>query len=655
MKFTKKLTVTLTLVVVCLVLAIWATYAWFVLSSRPEVQRMETNVGANGSLEIALLNKETFEDPSLIRTTVGDSAVKQNVKESNLSWGNVIHLDYGYGLDEITLKPARLNVTKQWKEIKLEEIGQELAEAAEDASEDAEMVLQESLDDLAEVIKEEVLVVDQSMLKTAAFGIDGRIKVLEEETVSAIWDWDGFTYQVAGQRYGVRGIGTISHLTKQQTTMAQARSLAKAYTSAAARMAESTWSTYGGGIMDLMYRLYALDERTFTEEDVALVRAYTDALMETVEYVDAAMRYSLITYAAACIVEEPDFEGYCKGLLYQEDGYRNDTNNFALDAYLDWEAWERVHNDTLTVDWIYDCAENAVGVSYYFANDRSRKSLISVLDWVLPPDSAYLGDKLLEDPDAYASVAYENELLVKGGLMEQIARAVGNYSASTVWRDGIHVSMKTASPETWSGILVKMQTQLDEMKASTGGWTRNNLDDVYGFAVDLAFRCNEPSDLQLQTDAVLRTPDDSEYPATQGGGSYMIFSSDNMEEEQLINLMDTLRVAFVNDLGEVLGVAKPSMAGCYMNEYGEVHAPLYLYEHTLDENGKLTLDRIRKDAGIMALPQNTPMIVSVVVWLDGDHVDNGMVSDMAQQSMQGLMNLQFSSSADLVPSKQPIE
>jgi hypothetical protein len=49
------------------------------------------------------------------------------------------------------------------------------------------------------------------------------------------------------------------------------------------------------------------------------------------------------------------------------------------------------------------------------------------------------------------------------------------------------------------------------------------------------------------------------------------------------------------------------------------------------------------------------MIITVVVWMDGDSVDNSMVGQLAQQSMSGTMNLQFSSSADLVPSKQLID
>ena len=49
------------------------------------------------------------------------------------------------------------------------------------------------------------------------------------------------------------------------------------------------------------------------------------------------------------------------------------------------------------------------------------------------------------------------------------------------------------------------------------------------------------------------------------------------------------------------------------------------------------------------------MIVTAVVWLDGDRVGNQLVSDIFEHSMTGEMNLQFSSSANLIPSKQTLK
>ena len=64
--------------------------------------------------------------------------------------------------------------------------------------------------------------------------------------------------------------------------------------------------------------------------------------------------------------------------------------------------------------------------------------------------------------------------------------------------------------------------------------------------------------------------------------------------------------------------------------------------------GKLTIKEGTKSAELMTLTQNQATRLTVVVWLDGDTVDNSMVTNGAK-SLTGSMNLQFSSSADLVP------
>ena len=88
------------------------TYAWFVLSTAPEVKGMSTTVGSNGSLEIALLNDST--DTTKITSGVGDSssAPNKNVTDANITWGNIVDLSsdsYGLNADDMKLYPAALN------------------------------------------------------------------------------------------------------------------------------------------------------------------------------------------------------------------------------------------------------------------------------------------------------------------------------------------------------------------------------------------------------------------------------------------------------------------------------------------------------------------------------------------------------------------
>ena len=107
----KKIVKAVALLMICLTLLVTATYAWYTLSTAPVVNGVATQIGSNGSLEMALLNDTTFLDPSLIQNEVGDSAAINNFVTSNQTWGNIVDLtDASYGLQLIDLMPARLNV-----------------------------------------------------------------------------------------------------------------------------------------------------------------------------------------------------------------------------------------------------------------------------------------------------------------------------------------------------------------------------------------------------------------------------------------------------------------------------------------------------------------------------------------------------------------
>lgn len=85
-----------------------ASFAWLTISRSPEVTGVNTNIAANGNLEIALANGTTPPGES----KVGDSSAAegQNVPKANITWGNLVNLsDPSYGLERMTLRPAWLN------------------------------------------------------------------------------------------------------------------------------------------------------------------------------------------------------------------------------------------------------------------------------------------------------------------------------------------------------------------------------------------------------------------------------------------------------------------------------------------------------------------------------------------------------------------
>lgn len=607
MNLRKKIKVTLTLLLICLILLFSASYAWLSLALTPEVTDIETNVGANGSLEIALLSDKTYVDPQLIRTAVGGSGVVQDALTSNQFWGNVIELsDEGYGLGELSLRPARLNLT---------------------AGEDGNLLLSDS------------------MLRVAGFGFDGRISVLSEQTVSAVYGENAFTYYVANQRYGVRAIGTLSHITAQQTALASARTAAQSHTAAAARTVKNAWKDNGAAIMDILSARYAAGSDRFTAADVAVILDTAVKMQDALTYVDLALRQGMIGMAAAQMTDEPDFEQFRATVNNTDVPLSALTGSMTENVpggFNDWiEKLEQMQSSVLSV--VVGCNTMPGGGSW--------SQIEPLLDVLVDAEAAYMGQRILASESAFAELAQDNELTLApaSGVMAQIAEFAGNYSTFFRWTETANVEVITADPVE-TPHLIRVVDTLKNSTAATGGWTRANLDDTYGYVMDMAFRCNVDSDLLLQTVPALRVEENGDFPVTQGGGSYMRFTSEDMDTERLLRLMDTIRIGFLDDRNNLIGLAKLNTSNYEEQEEG-VFAPLYLYEHSLQENGSLiTGERRSEDAAILPLRKNSPSVVTVVVWLDGDHVDNSHVNALSEQSMTGVLNLQFASSADLKPS-----
>lgn len=155
-----KLTAALCMLLVSAIMMVSSTYAWFTLSTAPEVTNISTTVSGNGSLEIALMPNDGLVG-SIAKGTSGTDK-----KISNVSWGNIVELQDSYGLEGITLKPAMLDTT--------------------DAASLAEL------------------------LQIPVFGADGRIEKLDQATGWAKYDAgtgaDATFVKIDGSAYGVRAI-----------------------------------------------------------------------------------------------------------------------------------------------------------------------------------------------------------------------------------------------------------------------------------------------------------------------------------------------------------------------------------------------------------------------------------------------------------------
>ncbi len=608
----------LSLFLMSAVLMISTSYAWLVLSVAPEVTGITTNVAANGSLEIALLTTSTRQDMSTITSGVGQSLVN-NKTSANLTWGNLLDLhDESYGLSDIVLLPARLNLTPSGDGYKVE----------------------------------------AGMLSVPTYGYDGRIVDLTDNTVSAVKGAEGFTTALGVQDYGVRAVGTSDTLTAQASSLSMAKANVATYTNNARNSAISAMRDNGSNLLGLLIAHSTNAAGTYDDSDLKVIRNMVDDLEDAVSYIDNALRQGLIAVAASAIGDEDQF------ILIRD----MITSAESISALLENEAMDKVTGiPDAFMTWVTALEETANslnlasnGLDTMVDGDYTWDELKQVLNPLMNMDQVYVGEKLFNDMSA-------NELagLVGGtialtlapgsGVMADIADFTGNYE-SVFTAMGSNVTVSTASAQ--EAYLVLLYAGILDLSAADGGeeGAQVELSTTYGYALDLAFRTNAPtSNLLLQTSGVQRVYSDSGSVTTLGGGSYMEFSTqaENYTLSQMIQLMDAVRVGFLDDQGNLLGVAKLNTSNRTIVDQ-VVTAPLYLYEFTLSTDpeslGAMVMgERMKLDNTITELQQSTPKAITVLVWLDGDVVDNSMVAADAETSLTGTLNLQFASSADLVP------
>ena len=249
------------------------------------------------------------------------------------------------------------------------------------------------------------------------------------------------------------------------------------------------------------------------------------------------------------------------------------------------------------------------------------------------------------------------------GVFAYIATVVGNYSAAseiTISFKGLTVDDMPSTMVTTATVDPTLGIALQAVQAaSTSSGATITLSDTYGYMIDLAFRTNAVNSyLQLQTEGKQRVYSDSESAATQGAGSSMTFKAvTNAQGNSLLtddavkNLMKSIRVTFLDPNGNSSQLAVLDMSTAKATADG-IKADLKLGSYvdgnfvpvddddgTEEHNESITLAKLN---------QNQAQRLSVVVWLDGDTVDNGDVANAAQ-SITGSMNLQFSSSVELQP------
>lgn len=703
-----KLLSTVAMLLVASTLLVTSSYAWFVMSTAPEVTGIDTQVGANGALEIALRtgeNGDVYGD--FDENATGDSDV-----DANNTWGNLVNLgDAKYGLNQITLLPSRLFI---------EEAGT--------------------------VGGVKAFSVNELLLKTPIYGEDGRVKGLDKEsTANLVYNAQKASFDTEG--IGVRAVGTAADMSVYQLGMNAAKAQLSTYTSAARTTASNTLNQNGNGVANIVLGK-ALEKKTdgFAVKDLQALLELAKGLQASLKNIETALRYVFAGYlmsdASGDTVTAENYqtlvaEVQTKPLNELLNTYGVITSLVpGIDGYVNALLGDQTKVDKA----VRDCA-NLVGKGTAATWTEINSAMSPLVDYT----KMKLGDKSVPELEQLVAAGNYSEifaLVSAGGLtlyvpsgsgvLSDIADYAGDYTAKvtvdhvsaslggqTLTLDNVDVTMRTETGEQ-PVYLTNCSNALNRatVRAADGSAA---ITDFYGYAIDLAFRTNATKDGEATSSLLLQTEpenrvyqDDDSNAALQGGGSYMIFrNTSNLSATKMLRLMSGIRVVFIDGENNLLGIAAldttvsrgmftqltdeekgATKMYAYLDGWGEqnyqisdlvnkddydarptessvvfsvengtktIKAKLYMYDFDMDTRGDgdekhltggISLAKTHRGSSVItALTPDQQKNVTALVYLDGKVVDNSSVAANASQSMSGTLNLQFSSDATLMPAE----
>ena len=624
----KKLTAAIAMLLVATIMMVSSTYAWFTLSTAPEVTGITTSVGANGNLEMALLTKDTYKNPAAITSAVGDSSAAQEVTKANITWGNLVDLsDASYGLNSIKLNPSRLNVSGTGGNYTL------TAEAP---------------------------------IKVAEYGSDGRVSSLSASTVSGIYKQgsgtDAQTSFIAGDDMGVRALGTASGMSDQQIAYRNALAYIATYTIQARDNAQQSLTLYGSDLAQIAIKHETTKQgetETYTKADIETINALLAKLRAAKGNVETALKYAVLAQVSSA-VGNPEKLSDTKTAV-------EDTSKTLSDV-ITASGWTAQTNSN------FDKAKNLYDSISIPADITTEKEsytwadISTVVNGLMKTDGITLNTHTISTVKDHISDLINDLSAGRGftltmgndsGIYDTLAKLSGNISAQVdlgvIHYDGISVGPLTATMKTNaatpSGLANVATDANDYGKPEKADDTEEIITDTYAFAIDMAFRTNASgAKLQLQTEAVNRIYDGSTNVDTMGGGSTYTFTVANGFTEQMAkDLAECIHIVFVDKSGKVVNVAgldTENMKGSAADGYT---ANVVMQTATFGDNGIAVTTKNANSATICNLQQNEILVLSAYVYLDGDAITNSMVGYNVISSMTGKLNLQFSTDADLKP------
>ena len=565
-----KLMAAVAMLLVASIMTVTTTYAWFTLSTAPEVQGITTTVGANGNLEIALAHPTGMNE--LVGSDVGDTNQAWFVK--NLTWGNLLNLaDAAYGLANIALLPSRLNITA--------------ASATNPAT------------------------LDGSPLSIPVYGADGRIGAMDKNSMmygakdptggsnflvdpTVEYTYGSTTYNIEKYKgYGVRALGTSSTMSETQMNFQTALNAINSYRGQANGKASGAIYTYGDALADMAV-MHAAATMSGTDGNdysafVPDLKGMIAELAAASELVESALINAMIAISNANIPYGAEGKTIGDATVtdgktvreYLKDGEKlgmtviwtnipdaiktklNDDFPTLVESYNTWKSNETQISDTTT-------KLNALNTEGAVSWGEVSPALSGLMN------TNYVtlnGMKLseLSKAELLKNVANLNLEMGDGsGVLANFGKLTGNLSATVELSEkavyegeslaGVEINLVTTSEPAAGPLLSQVRSTINTVGAATSSNETTSIDVTYGYVLDFLFRTNAAnSNLLLQTEGVQRVYSDATNVATMGAGSTMTFSAKYSDLESLVSMMSGIRVVFTNTTGDetqVYGIAK---------------------------------------------------------------------------------------------------
>ncbi|MBR5559114.1 MAG: hypothetical protein IKU72_02575 [Oscillospiraceae bacterium] len=656
---------------IAVIISVMTTYAWVTLSIAPVVSSVNTTVSSNGTLEIALapndgaLPQEFDVDESGIAST--------DVTVSNLQWGNLINLsDASYGLDKLVLRPAELSNKLDTKPLKgavygsdgrIETTSDNFAYAKWDAGKSAFITPAAGTNDYG-----------VRAIGTYKMVVTGEEQLERQQRASVVENAHNRVNTAYSKVPG--GLSNINSLLttyvegmvgdEKVFSATQIESAAKLYgilleameRHLVAQVEHANFQNYVAGKGDVVLtaqdlennpRLYdaATADGTSAVKLTGLTTFISD--LKTTRQDEQLLK----DYAAAIRRKEIDVTWskiYEKGTTTAAAGYPRKLATIVA-AMLDYNTMLVTLEDGKTTVSFQELENNTSGhlQDLLGVNDKGYTDIIIQNGIMKRFEEFAVDDSYRLQGDKPSDERYHAVVHLKGKVtyIVSVDLNIKGYAYTTASGDCYFTQDFTVSKGAEQ---VPTNSALEDTYGmAVDFWLRTNAEETY-LTLEGATTANEKGDI-ISYDGVNRvwgstgeslTTTNS---TTQGSGSCYIYYVDTPEDyARSLDLLRSLKVAFVGEDGQRLGIASMDTNNDYPVN-GRVTVPMVLddcettYTYTDDLGEEVTALAISQ----MNYDQATR--ITAIVYLDGVNLSNTNV--LSASDIEGQLNIQFGSSEDL--------